>query len=116
MTSPPQRARPAQSWPPPRTDNGRSHSRAARIAAWTSCGVRQCATARGIGAVDLAQIAVAVTYASSPGSDKRPESCSPKRCNAFAVTSVMTVLLLNPCGGNLQQPQFWDTVGTSRED
>ena len=48
ITIPSHSARPAQSWPPPRTDNGRSQSLTARMADWTSCTVRQWTTARGI--------------------------------------------------------------------
>jgi hypothetical protein len=58
MTTPSHNARPAQSWPPPRTESERSPSRAVRMADSTSSAVRQWTTARGICPTGFDQMAV----------------------------------------------------------
>jgi len=75
----------AQSCPPPRPDSGRPQSRAVRMDSWTSSGVRQWRTARGMGPTGFAQIAVAAAYPSPPGNETRPGSCASSRRNARSI-------------------------------
>jgi hypothetical protein len=52
---------------------------------WTSSGVRQWRTARGMGPTGFAQIAVAAAYPSAPGNETRPGSCASSRRNARSI-------------------------------
>src|SRR5262245_24741593 len=118
ITIPLHKARPAQSWLPPRTNSGTSHSRAARMADCACSGVRQWTTARGMRRTGFGQIAVAAAYRSLPGRYAARELAAEAAERSF--DQIGHVLLLLVCSGNSTVPaperRFGEKRATVRED